>query len=750
MGASTEFRSIYRHGFARVAACTTRCTLADPAANAAAILEVARDCRPARRGARGVPGTRPVRLRDQRPAAPVHAAGRGGGGRRGPSSRRPADLLPLLLVGAPLRHAGALYNCALAIHRGRLLGVVPKIHLPNYREFYEPRHFVAGDGMVGGEIAIGAHDRAVRHRPAVRGRGRAEPHRARRDLRGHLGPDAAQLARPRWPAPRCSPTCRPATSPSARRRRGGCCAPRNRRAASRPISTPRRAPASPPPISPGTARPRSSRTARRWPRPSAFPSASQFAVADIDLDLLRQERMQMGSFDTNRRRHPAAFRRIGFRLDPPAGDIGLERKVERFPFVPADAGAARAGLLRGLQHPGLRPGAAAARDRHQARGDRRVRRARFHPGADRLRRRRSTCSGCRAPTSSPTPCRASPPPTHTKANAIRLMEALGVTWQELDIRPAARTHAEPTSAIRSRSGEPVYDMTFENVQAGLRTDYLFRLANHHDGIVIGTGDLSELALGWCTYGVGDQMAHYNVNAGVPKTLIQHLIRWVISSRQFAPDVRATLDAILATEISPELVPDQGRRDAAEHRGALSAPTRCRTSTCTTRCATASCRRRSRSWRCTPGAMRRSGDWPPRLPAGSAQRLRPGDDPQLAGGVPAPLLRVQPVQALGDAERAEGQRRRVAVAARRLARAVGRQRQRLARRTGTQRAEELGRAGSGKRSPKARRAAKAGRPGAPAFRRPTDASGSTSALLTSKPPGASTARCVTLPSCAISA
>ena len=81
-------------------------------------------------------------------------------------------------------------------------------------------------------------------------------------------------------------------------------------------------------------------------------------------------------------------------------------------------------------------------------------------------------------------------------------------------------------------GEPVYDVTFENVQAGLRTDYLFRLANHHGGFVIGTGDLSELALGWCTYGVGDQMAHYNVNAGVPKTLIQHLIRWVISSGQF--------------------------------------------------------------------------------------------------------------------------------------------------------------------------------------------------------------------------
>ncbi len=75
-------------------------------------------------------------------------------------------------------------------------------------------------------------------------------------------------------------------------------------------------------------------------------------------------------------------------------------------------------------------------------------------------------------------------------------------------------------------GEPAYDVTFENVQAGLRTDYLFRIANQNDAIVLGTGDLSELALGWCTYGVGDQMSHYNVNAGVPKTLIQHLIGWV--------------------------------------------------------------------------------------------------------------------------------------------------------------------------------------------------------------------------------
>ena len=142
---------------------------------------------------------------------------------------------------------------------------------------------------------------------------------------------------------------------------------------------------------------------------------------------------------------------------------------------------------------------------------------------------------------------------HTKSNAWRLMRSLGATAAELDIKPAAKQMLADLGHPYS-TGQSLYDVTFENVQAGLRTDYLFRLANHLGGLVIGTGDLSELALGWCTYGVGDQMAHYNVNAGVPKTLIQHLIRWIIGTRRFPDDVLETLDAILSTEISPELVP----------------------------------------------------------------------------------------------------------------------------------------------------------------------------------------------------
>jgi NAD+ synthase (glutamine-hydrolysing) len=141
----------------------------------------------------------------------------------------------------------------------------------------------------------------------------------------------------------------------------------------------------------------------------------------------------------------------------------------------------------------------------------------------------------------------------TKSNAWALMKALGVTGQEIDIKPAALRVLEDIGHPYAK-GKPVYDVTFENVQAGLRTDYLFRLANQRSGFVLGTGDLSELALGWCTYGVGDQMSHYNVNGSLAKTLIQHLIRWVVKTGQLEAAASETLLAILDTEISPELVP----------------------------------------------------------------------------------------------------------------------------------------------------------------------------------------------------
>jgi NAD+ synthase (glutamine-hydrolysing) len=141
----------------------------------------------------------------------------------------------------------------------------------------------------------------------------------------------------------------------------------------------------------------------------------------------------------------------------------------------------------------------------------------------------------------------------TRTNAHVLMEKLGVTAHEIDIRPSAQQMLADIGHPAGR-GEAVYDRTYENVQAGERTSHLFRLANLHDALVVGTGDLSELALGWATFGVGDHMAHYNVNGSVPKTLIQYLIRWVADSGEVGAETNDVLRSILDTEISPELVP----------------------------------------------------------------------------------------------------------------------------------------------------------------------------------------------------
>jgi NAD+ synthase (glutamine-hydrolysing) len=283
-----------------------------------------------------------------------------------------------------------------------------------------------------------------------------------------------------------------------------------------------------------------------------FPVADQAAIADIDLDMLAQERLQMGSFDTNRRRHARPFRRIGFTVAPPAGDIGFHRRVERFPFVPADVARLEqdcyeayniqvSGLAQRMRAIGSKKvviGISGGLDSTQAL-------LVCAQAFDLLGLPREGILAYTMPGFATS--------DYTKSNAWALMKSLGVTAGELDIKPAAKQMLADLDHPYS-TGTSTYDITFENVQAGLRTDYLFRLANHQGGIVIGTGDLSELALGWCTYGVGDQMAHYNVNAGVPKTLIQHLIRWIIGTRRFADDVLKTLDAIVSTEISPELVP----------------------------------------------------------------------------------------------------------------------------------------------------------------------------------------------------
>ena len=563
------FRSLYRHGFVRVAAATVEAHLAEPRVNAEAVLAVAGD---AHRQAVGVAVFPELcisgyaisdLLQQDALLDAVEAA-------IGLIVARSASLLPLLLVGAPLRHRGRLYNAAVAVHRGRLLGVVPKIHLPNYREFYERRHFASGAGVRGEEIAVGEHRVPF-------GEDLLFAAEDVRDLVVH-----AEICEDIWvPVP-----------PSAGAALAGATVLANLSASNITIgkaelrrllcqSQSARCLAAYLYAAAGSGE---STTDLAWDGQTGifengallaeserFPVAAQMAIADVDLELLVQERMRMGSFEDNYRasgRPGEAWRRVSFRLAPPDGDFGLKREVARFPFVPESGPRLEQDCYEAynIQVQGLKQRLAASGTRRAVIGvsgglDSTQALIVTAKCFDLLGRKRSDIIAVTMPGFATSEA--------TKANALALMRAFGVSPREIDIRPAAKRMLADIGHPFGR-GETLYDVTFENVQAGLRTDYLFRIANHEGGLVVGTGDLSELALGWCTYGVGDQMAHYNVNSGVPKTLIQHLIRWVVSSRQFEPAVLATLGSVLETVISPELVP-AGAEGAAQSTEAIVGP-----------------------------------------------------------------------------------------------------------------------------------------------------------------------------------
>ncbi len=286
-----------------------------------------------------------------------------------------------------------------------------------------------------------------------------------------------------------------------------------------------------------------------------FPATAQMAVADVDVERLRLERMRTPTFNNAAvaSGHPETrFRRIEFDHKPSFADVGLMRAIDRFPFVPDDPARLDKDCYEAfnIQVQGLAKRLEATKAKHIVIGvsgglDSTHALIVAAKAFDALGKPRSDILGFTLPGFATS--------EGTKSNAWKLMLALGVTGEEIDITPAARQLLTDVGHPFA-AGEPVYDVTFENVQAGLRTDYLFRLANQRNAFVLGTGDLSELALGWQTYGVGDHMSHYNVNGSVAKTLIQHLIRWVAQNRQIDVAASQTLLSILGTEISPELVP----------------------------------------------------------------------------------------------------------------------------------------------------------------------------------------------------
>lgn len=547
-----DFYNAYGQGFVRVAACTHHTTLGDPAANAASVLGLARECHDDGVALAVFPeltlsgySIEDILLQDalldavQDALLDVVTAS--------------ANLLPVLVIGAPLRCQHRIYNTAVVIHRGAVLGVVPKSYLPTYREFYERRQVAAGDderGTIrvcgadvpfGPDLLFGASDLPgfVLHVEICEDMFVPIPPSAEAALAGAT--ILANLSGSPITIGRAEDRALLARSASAR-----CLAAYVYAAAGEGEST----------------------TDLAWDgqtmiwengvllaESERFPRGERRCVADVDTELLRSERLRMGTFDDNRRHYRSladSFRPVVFRLDPPAGDIGLRRELERFPFVPADPQRLQqdcyeayniqvSGLeqrLRALNYPKVVIGVSGGLDSTHAL----IVAAR---AMDREGRPRSDILAFTLPGFATG--------DRTKNNAIKLAKALGVSFEEIDITETARLMLD-TIGHPFSSGEKVYDVTFENVQAGLRTDYLFRIANHRGGIVLGTGDLSELGLGWSTYGVGDQMSHYNVNAGVPKTLIQHLMRWVISSGQFDEHVDEVLQSVLDTEITPELVP----------------------------------------------------------------------------------------------------------------------------------------------------------------------------------------------------
>ncbi|MGZ3217131.1 NAD(+) synthase [Paracoccus sp. T5] len=548
-----SFAALHRHGFVRVATSTPRVRPADVSFNRDSIIAEAE-----RADAAGVDllvypelclssyAIDDLHLQDAVLSAVERAVGR--------VIEASAKLAPVLLIGAPLRRDGRLYNCALIIARGELLGVVPKSYLPNYREFYEKRWFAHGRGITGQQIDVAG-------------------------VTAPFGTDlifqASDLPGLTFHTEICEDLWTPAP-PSSDAAMAGAVILTNLSASNIVIgkSTDRhllcqsqsmRAFAA---YAYSAAGPGESTTDLAWDgqgliyelgdllaESARFPTEPQLLMADVDTGRILSERMRTGSFNDAARQVDPQFRRITFRHRPHGRDAGLIRPVARFPYVPNRASHLDLDCYEAfnIQVEGLR------RRFESTRGDNLV--IGVSGGldsthalivaaktCDRLGLPRDRILGFTMPGFATS--------EGTKSNAWKLMRAMGIQAEEIDIRPAA-TQMLQDMGHPFAEGQPVYDIAFENVQAGLRTDYLFRLANQRNGFVIGTGDLSELALGWCTYGVGDQMSHYAVNAGVPKTLIQYLIRWTARTGQFDDATAQVLEAILDTEISPELVPADG-------------------------------------------------------------------------------------------------------------------------------------------------------------------------------------------------
>ena len=547
-----DFFDLHRHGFVRVAVAVPRCRVADPAFNAAETIGLLKQ---AADGGASLVAFPELGLSAYTCDDLFHQRALLDGCLAALRSVVDAsrDCSAIAVVGLPLRAEHLLFNCAAVVHRGRVLGVVPKTYLPNYGEFYEARQFnpaasaVAADVEIFGErvpfgpnLLFAAADRPL--------------------LTFHV-----ELCEDVWvPIP-----------PSSFAALGGATVLVNLSASN--ITTGKSA------YRHALVASQSARCLAAYAYSSAglgesttdlawdgqalisengqllaesprFAHDSQLLCADVDLERLARERLRQTSFGQSAARHAdrlARFRRIGFTLGPMPRQA-LQRRVERYPYVPADAARRdeRCHEVYSIQVQGLTQRLSASGIRKLVIG--------ISGGLDSTHALLVCARAMDALGLPRTNILAVTMPgfatgTRTLDQAWRLMRALGCDARQIDIRPSCEQMLKDIGHPYAE-GQAQYDITFENVQAGERTSHLFRLANFNDALVVGTGDLSELALGWSTYGVGDHMSHYNVNASVPKTLIKHLVRWVAESGEaLVADAQVLLD-ILDTEISPELVP----------------------------------------------------------------------------------------------------------------------------------------------------------------------------------------------------
>jgi NAD+ synthase (glutamine-hydrolysing) len=462
----------------------------------------------------------------------------------------------IAVVGMPLQVDHLLFNCAVVIHRGKILGIVPKTFLPNYREFYEYRQFAPASAALSSTI----------------------------DLLGQEKIPFGERLLFQWQEEQrftffveiCEDLWVP-ISPSSGAALAGATVILNLSASNITIAKDEyrhslvatqsaRCLAAYLYTAAGTGE---STTDLAWDghaiiyengdlvaQSERFRYDSQLIVAELDLERLALERMRQNSFAQSMLRHQEELRRfrtVSFNIEfPNTGQLLCQRSYDRFPYVPSDPALRDQrcyeayniqvqGLAKRLQSSRVSKlviGISGGLDSTHAL----IVAAR---AMDVLKLPRSNILAYTMPGFATS--------QRTMANAKALMTAVGCTAHELDIRPACEQMLRDINHPYAR-GELVYDITFENVQAGERTNHLFRLANLHQGLVLGTSDLSELALGWCTYGVGDHMSHYSINASVPKTLIQFLIRWAADTNQLGEKASKVLRSILDTEFSPELIP----------------------------------------------------------------------------------------------------------------------------------------------------------------------------------------------------